>query len=603
MIPQKLRPITRILATIGELPTSYLISMTYEEQLLWFCNYLENTVIPAINNNADAVAEVQKLLEELKQYVDDYFDNLNLQEEIDKVLDEMIEDGRLAEIINQEVFDELNAKVATLEENVVTINEDIADIEDKFKTLTYNNIFVGTFFDATNESVHFLTSLDGQNWSEFNKDVTINGRDPQLIYNKDNKTFYLSLTQSAGEHYDFICYTSTNFVDWTQHQVDLGLHSGMRWAPELFIDTDGTMYATISRGADFNSFKIYLSECTDIETLTFDSPRELNLGLTNVIDANIVKYNNLYYLTVKNEIDATIHIYTSPDLVTFTEVNSNVLKSSVPCEGGQLLNINGRWYFYGDTWQSYRHYGIMQTNDITDFGFLIANHSLKMVRHGSVLYLDDKEAVNIITTLYDYNNMTNLYMTESQIILEGTYNTLVVYPNTFYRVSGAGATINKLENPFNLQIMPFTFTAGNNATFTVKFKNNKTKTIYNSPVENEKLQFISLQGDQYMTGSVEKDISANDLWTINDASQYTVQLYTSKLVNDRLTLVFAVTKLVDSPSVQPFTLKTPYRPIGVCAINNDKGLNGFIRNNGTTNLGNLLTTGTYTYCYCDFQII
>lgn len=102
----KLRPITRMIATIGELPTSYLISMTYEEQILWLCNYIETKVIPAINNNADAVVELQKAIEDirkycddLKQYVDDYFDNLDLQEEIDKALDEMVESGKLAEII------------------------------------------------------------------------------------------------------------------------------------------------------------------------------------------------------------------------------------------------------------------------------------------------------------------------------------------------------------------------------------------------------------------------------------------------------------------------------------------------------------------------
>ena len=39
-----LRPFRRFIYTIGALPSSYLISMTYEEQLIWFCNYLEKTV-------------------------------------------------------------------------------------------------------------------------------------------------------------------------------------------------------------------------------------------------------------------------------------------------------------------------------------------------------------------------------------------------------------------------------------------------------------------------------------------------------------------------------------------------------------------------------
>lgn len=102
MIPvTNLRPFTRMLMTIGQIPTSYLISMSYEEQLLWFCNYLEKTVIPAIDNNAEAVEELQDLFVELKSYVDNYFDNLDVQEEINNKLDEMAEQGQLADIIAQ----------------------------------------------------------------------------------------------------------------------------------------------------------------------------------------------------------------------------------------------------------------------------------------------------------------------------------------------------------------------------------------------------------------------------------------------------------------------------------------------------------------------
>lgn len=102
MIPvTNLRPFTRMLMTIGQIPTSYLISMSYEEQLLWLCNYLEKEVIPALNNNAEAVKEVQELFTELKSYVDNYFDNLDVQEEINNKLDEMAESGQLADIIAQ----------------------------------------------------------------------------------------------------------------------------------------------------------------------------------------------------------------------------------------------------------------------------------------------------------------------------------------------------------------------------------------------------------------------------------------------------------------------------------------------------------------------
>lgn len=95
----KLSPFAHFCCTIGNLPTSYMISLTYEEQLLWLCNYLEKTVIPAVNTNAEAVAELQSLYNQLKKYVDNYFDNLDVQEEINNKLDQMAESGQLQEII------------------------------------------------------------------------------------------------------------------------------------------------------------------------------------------------------------------------------------------------------------------------------------------------------------------------------------------------------------------------------------------------------------------------------------------------------------------------------------------------------------------------
>lgn len=100
--PQRVQNIiNKFCLTIGMLPTSYKISMTYEEQILAIGHYLETTVYPAINNNAEALAELQNLFIELKDYVDNYFDDLDIQDEIDNKLDDMAEQGILQEIISE----------------------------------------------------------------------------------------------------------------------------------------------------------------------------------------------------------------------------------------------------------------------------------------------------------------------------------------------------------------------------------------------------------------------------------------------------------------------------------------------------------------------
>ena len=44
----KLPVITKFIYTLGVLPTSYLMSMTYQEQVTWLYNYLQTKVIPTI---------------------------------------------------------------------------------------------------------------------------------------------------------------------------------------------------------------------------------------------------------------------------------------------------------------------------------------------------------------------------------------------------------------------------------------------------------------------------------------------------------------------------------------------------------------------------
>ena len=109
---EKLEPraFTRFCMSIAQVPSSYIAGLTIEEQLLWFCSYLENEVIPVVNNNGGAVEELQTLYLQLKDYVDNYFDNLDIQQEVNNKLDEMALSGELAEIIGQYI--QLNGVLA-----------------------------------------------------------------------------------------------------------------------------------------------------------------------------------------------------------------------------------------------------------------------------------------------------------------------------------------------------------------------------------------------------------------------------------------------------------------------------------------------------------
>lgn len=83
-------PFKHLVMTIGELPTTFVESMSYYETIAWLVDYIKNKVIPPINNNAEAIKEIQA-----------WISTLDLQDEVDNKLDEMAESGQLAEIIAQ----------------------------------------------------------------------------------------------------------------------------------------------------------------------------------------------------------------------------------------------------------------------------------------------------------------------------------------------------------------------------------------------------------------------------------------------------------------------------------------------------------------------
>lgn len=82
------KPYMRYLAKV--IPLAFDESMSYYEQVCSFKHYLLNEVMPTINNNAEAVVELQN-----------YFSTLNVQDEIDNKLDEMYENGQLENIISE----------------------------------------------------------------------------------------------------------------------------------------------------------------------------------------------------------------------------------------------------------------------------------------------------------------------------------------------------------------------------------------------------------------------------------------------------------------------------------------------------------------------
>lgn len=98
------------------LPLVYDDSLTYQE-LLYKLIAKINEVVESQNQTNENFDELYALFIQLKEYVDNYFKNLDVQKEINNKLDEMAKDGTLDKIINEQIFGELNDRIDKLEKS------------------------------------------------------------------------------------------------------------------------------------------------------------------------------------------------------------------------------------------------------------------------------------------------------------------------------------------------------------------------------------------------------------------------------------------------------------------------------------------------------
>ena len=93
------------------LPLVYDDSLSYYELLCKVVGYLNNVIenVDTLNGNIDALKDAYELLQE---YVNSYFDSLDVQTEINNKLDDMASDGSLAVVLNPIISEEVTAWLA-----------------------------------------------------------------------------------------------------------------------------------------------------------------------------------------------------------------------------------------------------------------------------------------------------------------------------------------------------------------------------------------------------------------------------------------------------------------------------------------------------------
>lgn len=103
-----------------------------------FCKLGEemNKIIEKMNLAGQQTEDLTKAFNELKNYINNYFENLDVQNEINNKLDEMVEDGTFYNIINKDIFTNINNKVLQNSQNIGELNNKV----DKSIKTTDTNI-------------------------------------------------------------------------------------------------------------------------------------------------------------------------------------------------------------------------------------------------------------------------------------------------------------------------------------------------------------------------------------------------------------------------------------------------------------------------------
>ena len=151
-----LTSLQNLICTIGNLPTSYALSLSYEEQIWWLCDFLEKKVFPAIEENTNIMEETQQAFIELQQYITDYFNNLDVQEEINNKIDEMIINGSFNTIIEPYMssvnnrLDSQDAKIDALRNGAPLAVSSISQMSDTSKVYVNTSDGKWYYYNGTN---------------------------------------------------------------------------------------------------------------------------------------------------------------------------------------------------------------------------------------------------------------------------------------------------------------------------------------------------------------------------------------------------------------------------------------------------------------------
>ena len=104
-----------------------------------------------VNELCIALQGLKDEYDDLKTYVDNYFKNLDLSSEVKTVIDEMVADGTLGNLINQDLLGNINTEITNIKSELQNVNNEINGISTNISTIQ-EDITGLKDYDNTNNS-------------------------------------------------------------------------------------------------------------------------------------------------------------------------------------------------------------------------------------------------------------------------------------------------------------------------------------------------------------------------------------------------------------------------------------------------------------------
>lgn len=256
-------------------------------------------------------------------------------------------------------------------------------------------IYVGTFFDETDETLQIVYSYDSKTYGFVNQSYSDTVRDPSILF-WDN-LWWIAHTHN-GSPTDYIpIISSPDLINWTTVvELDtstMGAASPHSWAPEWFVDSDDSVHLFMATG-DTGAHKIYETHPTNDAWTTWANLTEVT-GTSfpsDMIDPSVYKIDTTYNLFYKDDGTnytclATSNFLTSGYIVAET---GDWAGFGTDSEGFSIVQLrNNSWRaFWNDTLTNGIFTSVSEDNFATWSAPAVLS-GLQNSSHGTVIQVSD----------------------------------------------------------------------------------------------------------------------------------------------------------------------------------------------------------------------